>query len=188
MSAQQCSVGVWAKGKKGKAPPTSGLSHCFLERPPSCLTSTYPLGLAKCPFPREASTPTTPPDHIGPFTLPETRHTPCTPAAPAHSAGCFHTVINARMCSRLSLHPTGLPTPLKAGQNLAQSLLHPPSSTGGCGLCARSLSQPRKHQVGLTFSLADFRVSSSIHFRVLRLSSNAFLISMIISLAWGDRS
>lgn len=35
----------------------------------------------------------------------------------------------------------------------------------------------------LTFSLADLLVSSSIHFRVFRLSSNAFLISEIISLA-----
>ena len=42
---------------------------------------------------------------------------------------------------------------------------------------------PSQLLASLTFSLADFRVSSSIHFRVLRLSSNAFLISRMISLA-----
>lgn len=49
------------------------------------------------------------------------------------------------------------------------------------------LPHPRQAP-GLAFSLADFRVSSSIHLRLLRLSSNAFLISKMISLACGDRA
>lgn len=59
---------------------------------------------------------------------------------------------------------------------------HPPPSAAAA-LGAGSLSHPFRHQASLTFSLADLRVSSSIHFSVLRLSSNAFLISRIISLA-----
>lgn len=73
---------------------------------------------------------------------------------------------------RLSPHPAALSTP-RAGQHLD---VGSPSPT------------PVKLLAGHTFSLADFRVSSSIHLRVLRLSSNAFLISRMISLACGDRA
>lgn len=57
----------------------------------------------------------------------------------------------------------------------SSTTLQPPPSPPQC--CCQDL----------TFSLADFLVSSSIHCRVSRLSSKAVLISAIISSAWTNQ-